>query len=903
MPTIRLGPSPGGLPPQRSIVPLVGGNANVTVSAALMTATAALDAPTLNLQATPPVMTATAALDANTVNISTPTAALLTATALLYTPTTNEQLAAALMTATALLYAPVVSYQVTGPALMTATALLYAPGPPNIGYTAALMTATAALDAITLNEQLAAVLATASVAMLAASGVGLHITGFAVLTATASMPVVYWILVPLGGGGHTIRVDVYGPGANPSRLGVGPITQVIGDLEYGDAVDRIGDAKIVFPATDPKVADITDLGQLRIYRGGEGRVFVGRVREILTGQDATGAATCEVILDDLAIDLAVAKTGIGLVLSDVSPAGMLSAILAAANAQLGSNFVSGSVDSSSVTLRKRHDADGAWPAIIADAPVWSMHARHDSITDPTAPAVDVGAFGADSGLIFGLGGYPLQEVRKHRAGSGIVNRVIGFGQGEGYPALSLAAASHGANIATDPGFEAGTTAGISGSGVRCTPAQSSTVAKSGTYSCRLTWASGTDFYWTGYTTISGATAGRVYSWGVWVIGTGATIGKTAYIRMAENGGAFGAQQSTPVTVVLTAAWQYVGTSYTLIRNDRTIVGVEVGIQSGAASGDVMYVDRLTFWESTNAAYCVETDLNPDGSSRYWIEDCASSSVYGVREDYRTVKAAYPTAATKAGWVGACDQVYDLCAEWLQLHTAALSTYSAKVLGLDHVYGGAQQLKVGDKGKLYFHGATADGAWLTVEALQWIMAYRRRVGAGGTNETDLTLSSVDLHYLDAFARLAAQMQEYKGSGTELKQSNYVFSIPIPRYTLPSAVSTREFTFSLSNVLAVTKATVTYTVVSGPGTAVIKTNIFPGVGAGTVLIATRTPTVGTVYVDDFTSSIVQAPTPVPVDGGGPPAYWGGSLEWSSGAGANSVIEGFVTIECSKIPLPPA
>lgn len=803
---------------------------NLGAAAAAMSASAAMDAAGYSNELVAALLTADAVLLVATPTVLTPTAATLAATAAMLAPTWRLQGTPAVMTATVALLIPSIGIRPSTAALLTATALIFAPA--NVlqsGPTAALMRASAAVLVAQWRLQATPPVMTASAALL-----------------------VITIRLPSSTLPASIRVDVYAAGASPARLGNGPITQVL-DFEYGNAVDRIGDAKLVLAATDSKVLDITDLGQLRIYRGGEGRVFVGRVREIATGQDASGQATTEVTLDDLAVDLTVASTGLGLTLTDVSAAGMLSALLAAANTTAPTSFASGSVDSSSITLRKRHDADAIWPAIVSDAPVWSMHARHDSVTDPTAPVVDLGAFGADSGLQFGIGAYPLQEIRKQRAGGGIVNRVIGFGQGEGYPALSLKAASHGANLY--PVTTTDVTATL------CSKALAHPVTPhSGTDFFVFTETGGVGAYQIDQTqTISGATTGRTWKVNLWVRGVGANVGKAVSISLLGSGGGGGTETDSQ-SITLTAAWQRVALSLTMVSNDKTTLTLRWNRSASVTAGEILYVDQEDgeFWESTTYRYPVKRSTNPDGSYRYFIRDYDSEVAYGVREDYRTVKVAYPISATKASWVGACDQVYDLCAEWLQLHTAALSTYSAKVLGLNHVSGGSQVVKVGDKSKLWFHGATADGAWLTVDALLWLMAYRRRVGAAGTNEWDLTLSSVDLHYMDAFARLAGLMQEYKGSGTDMKQYNFVTTFTTANQAPFNNVGFVVVELKLKDMW-VNKATLTVQQVAGSGAA--NTEIYVYAGGGLSMVVATGLNAQTSHDYDITAALVQAPTPVP------------------------------------------
>src|SRR5262249_48389455 len=147
---------------------------------------------------------------------------------------------------------------------------------------------------------------------------------------------------------------------------------------------------------------------------------------------------------------------------------------------------------------------------------------------------------------------------------------------------------------------------------------------------------------------------------------------------------------------------------------------------------------------------------------------------GLREKFVTVKDAYPVVATKAAWIASCDFVYDTACESLQLNSAKLDTYTVKPVGLKHVSGGAQLVKVADKSRVFFHGATSDGAWLTLDQRLWLMRYRRKL-QGLADDWAMTFAATDLHYMDAMAKLAAILQEYKGSETVPTQSNYTFEV--------------------------------------------------------------------------------------------------------------------------------
>lgn len=70
--------------------------------------------------------------------------------------------------------------------------------------------------------------------------------------------------------------------------------------------------------------------------------------------------------------------------------------------------------------------------------------------------------------------------------------------------------------------------------------------------------------------ISGATAGRLYSFGAWVYAEGSVIGKTLKITIREEGGATGTSENSS-NFVLAAGWNRVYVTRQIAQNDRTFL--------------------------------------------------------------------------------------------------------------------------------------------------------------------------------------------------------------------------------------------------------------------------------------------------------------------------------------------
>jgi hypothetical protein len=100
--------------------------------------------------------------------------------------------------------------------------------------------------------------------------------------------------------------------------------------------------------------------------------------------------------------------------------------------------------------------------------------------------------------------------------------------------------------------------------------------KFGTAAGRCVWNStGTSYDATHNTAISGATLNRVYTASAWIYGTGTPVGKDAYIKLGEEGGASGYVESV-TNFTLAAGWQRVTITRQLTANDRTNLRLIVG---------------------------------------------------------------------------------------------------------------------------------------------------------------------------------------------------------------------------------------------------------------------------------------------------------------------------------------
>jgi hypothetical protein len=99
--------------------------------------------------------------------------------------------------------------------------------------------------------------------------------------------------------------------------------------------------------------------------------------------------------------------------------------------------------------------------------------------------------------------------------------------------------------------------------------------------------------------VSGATAGRTFTYSVWIFGEGSSIGKRMSIDLRESGGA-SADNDTLVYFTVVAGWQRMSVTRTIAYNDRTLVVAFIYGASDRApwltTGDHIVIDGVQLEE-------------------------------------------------------------------------------------------------------------------------------------------------------------------------------------------------------------------------------------------------------------------------------------------------------------------
>lgn len=166
-------------------------------------------------------------------------------------------------------------------------------------------------------------------------------------------------------------------------------------------------------------------------------------------------------------------------------------------------------------------------------------------------------------------------------------------------------------------------------------------------------------------------------------------------------------------------------------------------QSIASTANAPY---LTLENSTRTSpYTVQTGLNPDGTTYWYISDATSVATHGECEMYFPVSFVAPLSASTTDLQRAANTLYDLAVTHLQRVKDQQIAYEVDVVGLKHRAGGEYTFEVGQKCRLQYTGAvttdTGREVLLEVDEDLYIMEYQRTFDASGADMWRLTVSSI------------------------------------------------------------------------------------------------------------------------------------------------------------------
>ena len=154
------------------------------------------------------------------------------------------------------------------------------------------------------------------------------------------------------------------------------------------------------------------------------------------------------------------------------------------------------------------------------------------------------------------------------------------------------------------------------------------------------------------------------------------------------------------------------------------------------------VAQVTLEASTYAGtYAVQTGLNPDGSSYWYIQDATSIAAYGLREKPLIFSAVRPINNTDAGKENAANELHAAAEAHLLKFKAPTVAYDVSTSNCPGT------LQVCDAVTLRYVGAVDGVGYLDVNELVYVLSIKRNRGADGKRSQRLTISTTSEGIID------------------------------------------------------------------------------------------------------------------------------------------------------------
>lgn len=148
------------------------------------------------------------------------------------------------------------------------------------------------------------------------------------------------------------------------------------------------------------------------------------------------------------------------------------------------------------------------------------------------------------------------------------------------------------------------------------------------------------------------------------------------------------------------------------------------------------VSQLTIEQATLGTYTVQSALNQDGSSYFYIQDAASVAAYGVRWRVLTLPQIRPITNSPANVINAANALKLAAEAYMTKHLNPRVEYGVSVRAL------RREVKVGDVIRLVYRGVVEGYKYIDVDENFYIMDVSRSRTASGDRAATLNIASVD-----------------------------------------------------------------------------------------------------------------------------------------------------------------
>ncbi len=148
------------------------------------------------------------------------------------------------------------------------------------------------------------------------------------------------------------------------------------------------------------------------------------------------------------------------------------------------------------------------------------------------------------------------------------------------------------------------------------------------------------------------------------------------------------------------------------------------------------VSQLNISTATLGTYAVQSELNQDGSLRYFISDSISISDFGIREKILQFPNIRPISNSTANEQNAANALKLSAEAYLQRHLTPQVIYKMSVVGL------RQQVQVGDKIHVRY-SAEIDGVnYIDLDTDFWVLTLTKNRNVSGSRSQSFIVSEVD-----------------------------------------------------------------------------------------------------------------------------------------------------------------
>lgn len=164
---------------------------------------------------------------------------------------------------------------------------------------------------------------------------------------------------------------------------------------------------------------------------------------------------------------------------------------------------------------------------------------------------------------------------------------------------------------------------------------------------------------------------------------------------------------------------------------------------------------LTLRDSTRETpYAIQSVVESDGTTVYYIQDTDSQNTYGVLETVVTFKEVGPVANSEDAKTFAANALYDAAVAWMQRRLAPQKSYKVKGVKPRTSLLPGDKIRLVYKGQVWRDSVAVDV--LDVDAEFWLLSVTERVSDSGLS-LDLEVSSID-RPLKKIADLVAEKLE-------------------------------------------------------------------------------------------------------------------------------------------------